>query len=152
MISTRNIERSANPLRMVFSSADRTTTTYSESSFDVRLESYIDRFDMTRPVYAAVETMVLENVTPSVDVACLVWLNSTNDVWSSNRILSQCIATARSGVSDQGRLTRDTLGTPINRGVLAGGVWSFMFTDVEGVEIPDTDLSAGYLFTLVLWQ
>jgi hypothetical protein len=152
MISTRNIERSANPLRMIFSSVDRTTVAYHESSFNVDIGNFIDRFDMTRPVYAAVESLVLENVTPSADVVCLVWVNSTNDTWSSNRILNQCIGMARSGVSDMGRLTRDTLGTPLNRGVLVGGMWTFMFTDVEGNAVLDADLNQGYLFTLVLWQ
>jgi hypothetical protein len=85
-------------------------------------------------------------------VTCLVWTNATNDTWSSNRILNQCIAVSRSAVSDQGRLTRDTLGTPINRGVLVGGVWTFVFCDISGNAVDDADLSPGYLFTLVLWQ
>lgn len=151
-MSTRNIERSANPLRLIFSSADRLTASLSESSFDVNLENYIDRFDMKRPVYAALETMVVENTATASDVICLVWENSTNDTWSTNRILNQCIGTARTGMSDMGRLTRDTLGTPINRGVLIGGVWTFLFTDVRGFPVLEADLADGYLFTLVLWQ
>jgi hypothetical protein len=152
MLSTRNIERSANPLRLLFSSDDRTSTGFNVSTFDVSLENYVDRFDMTRPIYVAVETFVIENNTPSKDVSCLVWSNCTNDVWSSHPILMQCIAVTRNGISSGGRVTRDTLGTPINRGVLVGGAWTFMITDVNGDLMLDTDLNAGYLFTLVLWQ
>lgn len=153
MISTRNIQRAANPLRLLFSSDDRINAENIVSQFNVNLEGYVDRFDTTRPIYVAVETFVLENEVPSRDVACLVWYNcSTNDIWSSNPILQQCIGVTRNGISAQGRVTRDTLGTPVNPGVLIGGTWTFAFADVKGDLLIEADLSPGYLFTLVLWQ
>jgi hypothetical protein len=159
MLASKQIKKCHNSLRMTFSGADRSLNSllWSQPSFDVSLENYIDRFDMTRPVFVALETFALERgTTPLTRLTLLCFDTLPASDWVTNPVLGNCLGTVLlsqySAVSTP-RVTSDSTGIVVPTSMLTGGgLWSFSIRVPTGALKGEADLSLGYVFTLVLYQ
>lgn len=152
MLATKHIKHLNNSLRLTFGSLTRVTgSRINFPSYDVPMMDYIGRFDPARPVFCAVESIVGENIAAMLEVFHLCFDSAYGSGWSSAPGLSSSMGCTYKQVFTQ-PVTSDTVGLPLNGGLLLGGVWQFSFRDIFGDFLPIDQLELGYSFTLVLFQ
>lgn len=152
MLSSKQIQYHNNCLRMTFVSDTRDAgSTLSQPVFQVPMMDYINRFDPARPVFCALESVASENNLAIYEVIHVCFDSLMGVAWSSTPDLANSIGVAFKQNMFK-NITSDTVGTPINNGVLRGGTWQFSIRDVFGDLTANSELDLSYTFTIILYQ
>lgn len=152
MLSSKQIQYHHNCLRMTFGSSTRDAgSSLSQPTFQVPMMDYINRFDPARPVFCALESVASENNLAVYEVIHVCFDSLMGVAWSSAPNLANSIGVAYKQTMFK-TVTSDTVGTPVNKGVLGGGTWRFSIRDVFGELTADSELNLSYTFTIVLYQ